>query len=228
MSGGIYVLNAIMDSGTYSLKWELDPSASWENPGFDQLPNHPVVGVSWNDAEAFCDWLTKKDRQAGLIGANQYYRLPTDEEWSIAVGDGKYPWGDRWPPSKRAGNYGDEAFAASLPGTGWTTIPVNDGYAHTSPVGSFRRNKYGLYDMGGNVLQWCQDWYREEMNSEELRKECPDLNNDLGGQSYKVLRGASWDLDPPELLLSSSRSRETPDCRSTCYGFRCVLDLSNS
>ncbi len=97
------------------INWE------WQEPGFEQGPMHPVVNVNWEDAQVFCQWLTNKDQQEGRISPQQRYRLPTDEEWSWAVGlpkeegatpeekDGKikdhYPWGKQWPPPQGAGNY---------------------------------------------------------------------------------------------------------------------------
>ena len=71
---------------------------SWSDPGFPQSDDCPVCGVSWDDAHAFCDWLTEHEQSDGTLGDNRYYRLPTDAEWSAAVGPGKYPWGDEWPP----------------------------------------------------------------------------------------------------------------------------------
>jgi len=103
--------------------------------------------VSWQEAKAFCAWLTATERTVGKIGPRDQYRLPTDQEWSVAVGDNKYPWGDEWPPPTNAGNYFDESAVKQLP-AGWLHIIGNDGYARTSPVGSFRPNQYGLYDMG--------------------------------------------------------------------------------
>ncbi len=225
--GGIFVMKVITNAnGSRSLSWSLDPNASWENPGFEQGPTHPVVGVSWNDAEAFCQWLTKKEQAEGKLASNQKYRLPTDAEWSAAVGDGKYPWGESWPPPDDAGNYADQAFLASLPGTGWSCLPENDGYARTSPVGSFRPNAYGLYDMGGNVGQWCEDWYQASMNSDEIRQKVPALNNDGGGSAFKVLRGASWSNFDPLILLSSYRYGDVPGSRYDSYGFRVVVVVS--
>ena len=111
-------------------------SASWEKPGFAQTEDHPVVCVSWQEAHDFCTWLSRQEGRT--------YRLPTDAEWSAAVGAGKYPWGsNEWPPPKGAGNYLDDAFVKALPGTGWPQVPGNDGYARTSPVGSFRENWLG-------------------------------------------------------------------------------------
>ena len=178
----------------------------WQSPGFSQGPEHPVVKVSWDDAKAFCAWLTAKERKDGLIGDNQSYRLPTDAEWSVAVGlteasggtpkdkymkvAGVYPWGTTWPPPDGAGNYG-------------SSLKV-DTYEYTSPVGSFSANRFGLYDLGGNVWQWCEDFYDGQSGS-------------------RVLRGGSWYYYDPVILLSSCRFNHTPDGRYYNFGFRCVL-----
>ena len=179
---------------------------TWREPGFEQTADHPVVKISWVEAQAFCAWLTKKERAEGKIKAVQTYRLPTDAEWSVAVGlegevggspkdkdskiKGVYPWGRQWPPPKDAGNYHQ-------------SLGVDD-YEYTSPVGSFKPNKHGLYDMGGNVWQWCEDRYE-------------------GEQISRVLRGASWvDCSPVDLLFSN-RYVIYPDYRFNFIGFRCVL-----
>jgi formylglycine-generating enzyme required for sulfatase activity len=181
---------------------------SWKNVGcgFKQEDTHPVVEVSWNEAQAFCTWLTKKEMAEGKIKAGQKYRLPTDTEWSVAVGLGKekgntpedkrggikdvYPWGKEWPPPVGAGNYRER-------------LKV-DNFEFTSPVGNFAANKLGLHDMGGNVWEWCEDWYRS-------------------GNSDRGLRGASWRGSWPVLLLSAFRDYRTPGARSWIVGFRCVL-----
>ncbi len=180
---------------------------SWKKPGFKQEETHPVVNVSWKHAQAFCEWLTKKELAEGKIKAGQKYRLPTDAEWSVAVGLGKelgdtpeakhrgikdvYPWGKEWPPPKAAGNY-------------YKGLKV-DNFEYTSPVGSFAANQHDLHDMGGNVYEWCKDWY------------------DPAETAYRVLRGASWGDLYPGGLLSSGRGDLTPDYRSDFIGFRCVL-----
>lgn len=186
----------------------------WKKPGFKQGGDEPVVNVCWNDAKAFCAWLTKKDRQEGKIGQDQEYRLPTDEEWSMAVGETKYPWGNDWPPPQGAGNYNP-------------SIKVDD-YANTSPVGSFGANQYGLYDMGGNVWQWCEDWYRSDMNEEALLDVFPFLKDDEGGEKYRVARGSGWGDGDPVRVWSSDRNRGAPDYRDNPYGFRCVLATKDS
>ncbi|MEI7731289.1 MAG: SUMF1/EgtB/PvdO family nonheme iron enzyme [Verrucomicrobiota bacterium] len=181
--------------------------SSWSGPGFAQDGTHPVVNVNWDEAKAFCAWLTKKEQGEGKLKAGQEYRLPTDAEWSYAVGigdkegngtpkdkDGKlsgvYPWGTQWPPPKGTGNYGQ-------------SLAV-DNYEYTSPVGSFKANPYGLYDMGGNVWQWCEDYY-------------------YGQSASRVLRGASWFTLMPDGMQSSYRSSGTPDYRVNYFGFRVVV-----
>ncbi len=185
---------------------------AWRQPGFDQDSTHPVVKVSWEDARKFCRWLTGFERRAGRLSARQDCRLPTDEEWSWAVGigpqetgaspkekdkklDGVFPWGSPWPPPPGAGNYG------SLLGV--------DPYTHTSPVGSFSPNELGIYDLGGNVWEWCEDAYDET------------------GQT-RVLRGASWDGIDPITLLSSNRDHYAPTGRDDGIGFRCVCTLDGN
>jgi len=187
----------------------VNAGTEWKDPGFQQTSNHPVVNVSWDEAKAFCKWLTMKERGDGKIGKEQEYRLPTDEEWSVAVGAGKYPWGDEWPPSIGAGNFD--------PSLGL------DAYLNTSPCGNLTANRLGLYDIGGNVWQWCEDWYHASINEGSLLERIPALKNDGGGHKYRVVRGGSWLSFDPGRLLSSCRFSYTPDKRDSSIGFRCVL-----
>jgi len=190
-------------------------SDSWRNPGFKQEADHPVVNVTWREADAFCKWLTEKERKAGLLKSGEIYRLPTDVEWSKAVGlpaesgatpeerdmgvPDVYPWGKQWPPPADAGNYAGEETQTEIP------IPnYNDGYPNTSPVGKFRANEFGLYDMGGNVWQWVSDYWNSENRA-------------------KTLRGGSWYNGAiPLSLLSSCRISSSPDTLHDTYGFRIV------
>jgi formylglycine-generating enzyme required for sulfatase activity len=215
-----------------SRMWSLDKDGSkqrghsWENPGFKQMEDHPVVGVSWHDAKAFCEWLTVREHAAGWLPAGWEYRLPTDHEWSVAVGlteedpkktpeekdgkiDDKFPWGTEWPPRAGAGNYaGEEVDDGHWPSNLSVPKGYKDGYPRTSPVGSFKPNAHGLYDMGGNVWQWCEDEYRP-------------------GAGNRVLRGASWGHVDRDGLLSSCRFNELPGDRDVIYGFRCVVGASS-
>lgn len=194
-------------------------------------PDHPVVAVDWEDALAFCHWLAEKEAGEGRLPPGAKYRLPRDEEWTIAVGlpteqgatpeensgknDMDFPWGKDWPPPPKAGNYADETFHAKFPVNEATPDDWNknhwlagyeDGYATTSPVGSYAANRHGLYDMGGNVWQWCEDWWNAE-------------------HKERVLRGASWNIFYSNTLRSSFRMHAAPGLRSDRNGFRCVLEL---
>ena len=190
--------------------WLKETGKTAEAPSYKQGPTHPAVNVSWQEAKRFCQWLTEKERKSGRITQGQSYRLPTDAEWSVAAGlkepadgtpeakDGKvrdvFPWGTEWPPPKDAGNY-----AARL---------QVDGYPETSPVGTFKANAFGLYDMGGNVDQWCEDWYNAK-------------------QRERVLRGAGWASDSRSSLASARRGSMKPDTGMLAAGFRCVLAEPN-
>jgi serine/threonine protein kinase len=194
---------------------------TWKNPGFSQGPTHPVCGVNWKDAQAFCEWLTKKEWESGNIKTGQKYRLPTDEEWSEAIGlpvetgtipktkgeHGKviFPWGTQWPPVVGAGNYaGSEAKNQDWPGNFSTIEGYRDYYTRTSPVGSFSPNQFGLYDLSGNLWEWCEDWYDDE-------------------HQYRVLRGGSWDDSVSRYLWSSYRDWGVTERRLDINGFRVVL-----
>jgi formylglycine-generating enzyme required for sulfatase activity len=187
-------------------------------PDFAQDNTHPVVRVSWEDATAFCEWLTQKEIAAGLIEEGQSYRLPTDLEWSAGDGlpdegrntpeerDGKlkdFPWGKQWPPPAGAGNFADSSGrrAGSIPG-------YHDGFPQTSPVGSFPANRLGLFDMSGNVWQWCRDSYK---------------GGGANARDWGVMRGGSWGTATPSELRASYRNVVDRAERDVIYGFRCVL-----
>ena len=188
-------------------------------PDFAQEGTHPVVKVSWEDATAFCEWLTKKELAAERLEPSQGYRLPTDREWSTGVGlpeeggntpeerDGKirdFPWGKQWPPPPGSGNFSDfpsRRGAPAIPG-------YHDGFPQTSPVGSFPANRLGLFDMSGNVWQWCQDSYK---------------GGSAGARDWGVLRGGSWGTASPSELRSSYRNVVERAERDVIFGFRCVL-----
>ena len=182
----------------------LDPS--WRRHRFGQSGSQPVANVSWNEARKFCAWLTAKELAGGGLQPGQRYRLPTDAEWSQAVGltrefgasprakdlgfEGIYPWGTAWPPPKGAGNF--------------DLSPSGNQFQNTSGVGSFQPNANGLHDLGGNAWEWVEDrWYP--------------------GSAFRVLRGAWRGDNPRSSLQSSYRFYDTPDNRGRRYGFRVVL-----
>jgi formylglycine-generating enzyme required for sulfatase activity len=201
---------------------------SWQNPHFptQQTGEHPVVCVSYLDAEAFCAWLTKQDRAAGTIPQTASYRLPTDSEWSRAVGGSEFPWGESYPPGNEDGNYcGKEAMVGVY--EGFSNELVKGGYkdsaARTAAVGMFKENRFGLYDMGGNVFEWCSTWYTADLNDAETKEAFPVLKDDKGGQTFRVLRGASWFIVVRVDLRSACRNFVDPRGRDDLYGFRVVL-----
>lgn len=224
-TGGIHVRRAEPnDKGGWIVSDKLDPEASWKAPGFKQAANRPVVGVSWKEAHAFCDWLTERERRDGHIRSTQVYRLPTDAEWSTAVGTKKYPWGHDWPPPANARNYFDRSGAEAMPGLG-APIPGDDGFAFTSPVDDFEANAFGLHDLGGNVWEYCEDEYRPAMNEEEARKEVASLLDEraIDGTPFRVIRGGSWATRLPLMMRSSYRGRVPVNYRDNQTGFRVVL-----
>jgi formylglycine-generating enzyme required for sulfatase activity/thiol-disulfide isomerase/thioredoxin len=199
----------------------------WPKEAFPQGPTHPAVNVTWDDAQLFCQWLTAREQAAGRLHPDWRYRLPGDHEWSCAVGLGAmedaarlpsekngqigdvFPWGPQWPPPAGAGNYAGEELQPAVTAGKYdyakgVLAGYNDGYVNTSPVGSFAANQFGLFDMGGNVLQWCEDWFDTE-------------------QKTRVLRGSPWNYYVRSALLSATRAHFAPGARYHYYGFRCVL-----
>ncbi len=184
---------------------------------FPQDATHPAVNVNWEDARAFCQWLTEREIKAEQLGEGQSYRLPTDAEWSIAAGvageggatpqerDGgvrDFAWGRAWPPPPRAGNFADTSRKRQPFIAGYS-----DGFPQTSPVGSFPANKAGLFDMTGNVWQWVGDNYSSSPQHTE----------------WRALRGGSWATSKQEYLRLGYREVADLKQRDVTYGFRCVL-----
>ena len=192
-------------------------------PDYPQGPDHPIVHVTREDAQAFCGWLTERERKAERIAKSHIYRLPTDLEWSMMAGlkeeegispgwrdarkERVYPWGPNWPTEKAVGNFADIT-ASRTPGVSIDqTIPnYDDGFAYAAPVGSFPPNTYGLYDLSGNVQEWVGDEYSK-----------------LGTNLLGVLRGGGWNTYQTENLFTGSRNAVPPTFQDWIYGFRVVL-----
>ena len=192
-------------------------------PEFPQTPDHPVVNVSREDAQAFCEWLTVRERKGERIAETHIYRLPTDLEWSAMAGlteekgispgwrDARkqqvYPWGIAWPSEQVVGNFADRS-ASGTPGIpiDRTIVNYNDGFPRTAPVASFPANGLGLYDLSGNVQEWVDDEYSK-----------------LGKNLLGVLRGGGWNTYQSENLFTGSRNAVPPTFQDAMYGFRVVL-----
>ena len=196
------------ETGTF----EQDPEYTWQNPGFPQTDDHPVVNVSWNDAQEFLKWLSQKD--------GRRYRLPTEAEWEYACRAGsttRYWNGDDAEGLAKIANVADGTAKAKF--DSWTTITARDGFVVTAPVGRFPANKFGLHDMHGNVWEWCADWYDDEYYASSPGT---DPQGPSSGSS-RVLRGGSW-VYAPNGVRCAYRSNGSPDSRSYGSGFRVLLE----
>jgi len=187
-------------------------SRTWPPPSFEWKDTYAVMNVTWQDAKAFCEWLTTTERAANLISATASYRLPTDAEWSLAAklkepegtpaekhGTNKadFPWGIEWPPPSLSANLDTAHMTA-----------YQDNFSYTSPVGSFSPNANRLYDISGNVAEWCEDAWAP-------------------GSNERVIRGGSWLSSTKESLLSSARQHAPENTTRLDIGFRVVLQLDD-
>ncbi len=190
-------------------KWTDEGKPYNINPGW-RYEEHPIVKVNWNDAVAYCQW----------IGG----RLPTEAEWEYAARAGtttEYHWGNSESQIDRYANYADKSFDSKFSDSkSWGDKAHNDGYSGTSPVGTFEPNAWGLYDMSGNVYEWCSDWYDD--NYYQGRRVFTDPQGPSSGR-YRVLRGGSWS-SRARSVRSALRLRFMVSHRYSVAGFRIVRD----
>jgi formylglycine-generating enzyme required for sulfatase activity len=189
--------------------FEVDPKYTWRDPGFPQTDEHPVTNVSWNDAVAFCEWLSRTEATT--------YRLPTEAEWEYACRAGtttRYSSGADPETLAAVGNVADGTARAKFPN--WkSTIVARDGHVFTAPGGTFRANAWGLHDMHGNVWEWCLDGY-----DGRYYEQSPGADPTGPSQaSRRVYRGGSW-ADDPRYARSARRVPVKPDYREYDVGFR--------
>ncbi|MCY2991294.1 MAG: SUMF1/EgtB/PvdO family nonheme iron enzyme [Planctomycetota bacterium] len=196
-------------------KYEQKPEYTWQNVGFSQGEDHPVVNVSWNDAVAFCEWLSRTEGTS--------YRLPTEAEWEYACRAGtrtRYQQGDDPEGLYEVANVADATAKAKFPK--WSgVIAGHDGYVFTAPVGSYRANGFGLYDMHGNVFEWCADWYDAEYYGKSPSEDPPGA----ASGSYRVHRGGGWYYGA-SYCRAACRGRDAPYSRVVNLGFRLARTVS--
>ncbi|OGV68588.1 MAG: hypothetical protein A3K19_11560 [Lentisphaerae bacterium RIFOXYB12_FULL_65_16] len=192
------------------------------NPSENKGERLPVEQVDWNEAVAFCARLTERERAAGRLPDGCAYRLPTDAEWEYACRAGTtttFYFGNDAAALWRFANYRDKS--CDLPdGTNASVIkdPAHDDrFSHTAPVGSFEPNAWGLYDMVGNVFEWCQDWY----SIDDPAGEVTDPAGPVAGEC-RVMRGGSW-CNSAMFGPSAFRCMGDPGIPVNFLGFRVVL-----
>lgn len=197
-------------------KAKLDPRASWRDPTFPQTAEHPVVCVSWQDAADYAAWLSRT--------SGHDYRLPSEAEWEYAARGGTataYFWGDQRDLGCGHANGADQSLQRVMPPS-WPAVygACDDGALFTAPVGHYRPNGFGLYDMIGNAWEWVADCYVPSYDS---------LSGDgaprtAEGCEARIDRGGSWN-DDPEDLRSASRHHIPPETREYNLGFRVTRRL---
>jgi formylglycine-generating enzyme required for sulfatase activity len=213
-----------VDLSEISAWWRWTPGANWQHPegpksNLDGREQHPVVQVSWDDANAYAKWAGK--------------RLPTEAEWEFAARGGlegkRYVWGDEF---KRDGKFMTNTWTGNFP----YKNTKEDGFVGTSPVMSYPANDYGLYDMSGNVWNWVSDWYRPDSHARSKLE--PSCHNPQGPKSSynpsqpyqteeRVIKGGSFLCHPDycESYRPSARRGTSPDTGSSHVGFRCAKEL---
>jgi sulfatase modifying factor 1 len=228
------------DAKTEPGRFAPEPTATWKNPGFEQTDDHPVTCVSHDDANAFCAWLSKIETAT--------YRLPTEAEWEYACRAGTktiYSCGDDPDLLYAHGNVADGALEAKHPGTvtrqraDRLKPEEGDGVAYTAPVAKFKPNAVGLFDMHGNVWEWCRDKYQDRLYAArqkeltELRRmkkeviaidpQGPDSTPQHEFGDWRSIRGGSWYVSPISCRSATRSFAEAGDSFSY-IGFRVVRE----
>jgi formylglycine-generating enzyme required for sulfatase activity len=202
--------------------FQTETNLDWIGADVEQTPDHPIANVTWDDANAFCAWLTHRERVRRALAPTQRYRLPTDAEWSLAsgvvgeVGDTpraksestpvRYVWGTNWPPPNGAGNFSGEESGADRGEDRTFVQGYRDKFPRLAPVGQFTATSSGLHDLAGNIMEWCDDWFDATHRG-------------------RVVRGGSWLSGDARTLATTHRAEIPPRAGLDVTGFRCVLEV---
>lgn len=226
----------------YVDRFHKSSDVTWKTPGFAQTDLHPVVCVSWNDAQKFCEWLSDKEKAR--------YRLPSEAEWEYACRAGQtswYSWGEDPDEAYVHGNVADGSLEAAQPNTTrfQRAVRLNaddgDGVVFTAEVAHYRSNPWGLHDMHGNVWEWCQDrWsadvYRRYFDGVPRQKwstvvvKDPLFLEKTDQHAYgdwRCLRGGAWTCAPAAVRSSVRTFAEASDA-AVYTGFRVLREIPDS
>jgi sulfatase modifying factor 1 len=188
-----------------------DTTASWHNPGWSQSNDFPAAFISWEDANAFVIWLSKKE--------GKHYRLATEAEWEYACRAGSstaYWWGNAPDTSGKVANVADRSFKTQFPSM-IDIMDMDDGYAFMAPVGHYQPNGFGVYDMIGNTWEWVADYYDPHL------KDSTDPIGPASGFEH-VARGGGYGTSP-DRCRCAARFHDPPETRYSGTGFRVVLEI---
>jgi formylglycine-generating enzyme required for sulfatase activity len=184
-----------------------ETKTEWVPPGLESSPEHAAVNVTWDDAVAFCVWLTQRERMARVLVAPQKYRLPSEAEWEAAA-EGTvqtYPWGSAWPPPVGAGNFSGEESPVDRDNPDNFVAGYTDEFPRLAPVGRFTPNRFGLHDLAGNATELCADWFDEHHRG-------------------RAARGGCWLSGSKETLATARRIEMPARAGLDVVGFRVVLE----
>jgi formylglycine-generating enzyme len=204
-----FVADAKYKTGAESGYLDGPKGLSWQNPSFEQTDDHPVLCMTWNDAMAFCKWMSKKTGRA--IG------LPTEAQWEYAARAGVatvYPWGDKLEGGAGWLNAYDKTAEGKV-GKAKPMISWSDGFVYTSPVGKFKPNQWGLYDVLGNASQWVVDWQDADYYKNSPKEDPPGPP----GGTLRRGRGGCYTSQMPRL---GGRAFYNPDKCLVTFGFRVI------
>jgi formylglycine-generating enzyme required for sulfatase activity len=196
-------------------KFEERSGRNWRDLGFLQNDKHPVACINWNDAKAYAKWLSRK--------TGKRYRLPTEAEWEYAARGNTVTaryWGNTPDEACAYANAADKTAEVQIHGAPfWVLHNCTDGFAYTSPAGSFKANQFGLKDMLGNVWEWTEDSFHDSYTDAPV-----DGSAWQGDGKKRVLRGGSWN-NSPSRVRSAKRGRDKPTSRFSNIGFRLARSL---
>lgn len=215
-------------------EWKNPPDADWTHPGYGRVPfnDEPVACVSWKDAKAYVDWLARR--------TGRKYRLPTEAEWEYVARGGTttgYFWGggqntasnDNPTGDKKAGDIPEacqyanvfDASGAKASAFNWAPFSCDDGFGQAAPVGSFKPNAFGVYDIIGNLWEWTADCYQAPYPAQPVDGSAVQAS---GTCEKRVARGGSW-ITRPSRQRVSFRGRDPEDALYSFFGFRVARDL---